>query len=204
MLRELPPDWMTRIWQMAVARRCRHLDALAVLLTTGCRPVEVAQGVVMGRHAEGIEIAVVSAKRRAGAELEGRCLVVAGDGGGPADHLRRLVDAMTRGQVRVRGQSAAGLSMMITRLGAACQLPHRISAYDVRHQRCADVRVGFRGDVGRVAAWLGHASTNTSRHYGRLPKGGCRGPRAIEVTTSMPVRHRSHSAEIGASLGIGG
>ena len=200
-LRELPPDWMTRIWRMAVTRQCRHLDALAVLLVTGGRPIEVARGVVVDRHAGGIEIALVTAKRRAGAKLGGRCLAVAGNDGGPADHLRRLLDATAGTRVRVRGQSAAGLSMMVTRLGATCDLPHRISAYDIRHQRCADARLEFGGDVERVAAWLGHSTTDTSQHYGRLTNGGCRGPKPVEVTTSMPIRYRSHVVEMSLSPG---
>ena len=193
-LRELPADWLQQLWSAAVDSGHRHLDGLAVLLVTGGRPAEAAWGVAARRVDEGIEVIVAGAKVTQDSGQAWRRLTVADDVAGPAAHLLRLADAASDGVARVRPTcSPAALSMAITALGNQLGFGRRISAYDVRHQRCADVRVVFKGDVERISAWLGHAGTETARHYGRLPGGGCRGARPVAVEVAVPVMRRDRT-----------
>ncbi len=196
-LRELPQDWMQQLWRAADDDDHRHLSGLAILLTSGCRPAEACYGVAVRRVAEGLEVSVVGAKVREGAGQMWRRLTVADDGEGPAAHLLRLADAASGGVARVKADcSPAGLSMAVAALGRALGLPRPISAYDIRHQRCADARVAFGGDVEQVAAWLGHSGCETARYYGRLPGGGCRGARPVSVATAAPVVRRERARAV--------
>ena len=193
-LKQLPEDWMGQLWHAAVGDQHRHLDALAVLLVTGCRPAEAAWGVGVRRVATGLEVGITGAKCREGAGQPWRRLTVSDDADGPAAHLLSLADA-AGGVVEVHTTaSPAALSMAVTRLGQDLGYQRRISAYDLRHQRCADARAAFGGDIERVSAWLGHSSTETARHYARPIGGGCRGARPLAVSTALPVQHRSHAA----------
>ncbi|MGI4794444.1 MAG: hypothetical protein ACRYG8_10290 [Janthinobacterium lividum] len=193
-LRELPPDWLQQLWGAAVDAGHRHLNGIAVLLTTGCRPAEVAWGVAVRRVDAGIEVAIAGAKVTETAGQAWRRLTVADDVNGPVAHLLRLADAAPDGVARVgAGCSPAALSMAVTKLGEGLGMARRICAYDVRHQRCADARVAFSGDIQQVSAWLGHSGTETSRHYGRLPGGGCRGATPVAVSTAVPVIRRERT-----------
>ncbi|MGI4798268.1 MAG: hypothetical protein ACRYG8_30335 [Janthinobacterium lividum] len=153
------------------------------------------------RVAAGIEVAIAGAKVTETAGQAWRRLTVADDVDGPAAHLLMLADAAEGGVARVgAGCSPAALSMAITALGKGLGFMRRISAYDVRHQRCADARIVFAGDLELVSAWLGHAGTDTSRRYGRLPGGGCRGARPVAVEVAVPVMRRDRTVLPAAKL----
>ncbi len=198
-LHELPTDWMSRLWRAAADDDHRHLDGIAVLVTTGCRPAEATLGVAVRRVSGGVEVEVTGVKVWGVAGQRWRRLTVADDGDGPSGHLGRLADAAPEGVAHVGGGafSPAAISMAIAVLGRAVCLPRAISAYDLRHQRAADARVAFAGDIEKVSAWLGHSKCESSRHYGRLPGGGCRGPRPLAVSTaSLVVRRKRVGAVV--------
>ncbi len=196
-LRELPADWLQHLWQAAVNDGHRHLNGLAILLVTGCRPAEATYGVAVRRVDAGLEISIVGAKVRPGAGQVWRRLTVADDVDGPAAYLLRLADAAEGGVARVGADcSPAAISMAVASLGRAVNLPRPISAYDIRHQRCADARIAFGGDVEEVARWLGHAGCESSRYYGRPAGGGCRGSRPVSVVTAAPVMRRERSGTL--------
>ena len=152
------------------------------------------RGLLRGRRAPGgygLEVSVVGAKVREDGGQVWRKLTVADDIDGPAAHLLALADAAPDGVAWVgAGCSPAAISMAVAARGREVGLPRAISAYDIGHQRCADARSVFDGDIERVAAWLGHSGTETSRHYGRLPGCGCRGARPVSVATAAPVVRR--------------
>lgn len=203
MLRRLPGDWMSSIWHEAAEDHHRHLDALAVLFVTGARPAEVAWGTGVRRVDGGIEVVVVGAKSGDDAGQRWRTLTVADDVDGPAAHLARLAASAPSGIARVRpAATPKALSSAIEKLAVKVGLGDGVTAYVVRHQRCADARIVFGGDIEKVAAWLGHAGTETARCYGRLPLGGCRGAKPLRVSTSAPVRHRSHAALTAPELAL--
>ena len=198
-LHELPPDWMGRLWHAAADDEHRHLDGIAVLMVTGCRPAEASLGVVVRRVPDGVEVEVTGVKVWGSAGQAWRRLTVAEDCDGPSAHLARVADRAPGGVCRVEVNcTPAAISMAVAALGRSISLPRAISAYDLRHQRTADARVAFAGDVALVSAWLGHAGCETSRHYGRLPDGGCRGSRPVAVVTAAPVVRRERAGALGA------
>ena len=188
-IRLLPSDWQAALWSAAVGRGFAHLDALAVLACTGCRPVEVCRaGVDVRWHPRGLEFLIVGAKVHGEAGQPWRKLVVAVDGP-EAEHLAELVDR-AGGALRVAADcSPNSLSTGIADLGAVAGLIERVSAYDYRHMRAAAVRNAFPGDVEKCSAWLGHSADSSLRYYGRLPRSsGVRGPQPLDVEVPRPVR----------------
>lgn len=194
-LKMLPPDWMSRLWLTAVGREARHLDALAVLLATGCRPAEVCSGVAVRQGSGGVEICIAGAKVRKDESVgqPWRRLTVALDAAGPVAHLAALAVAAPGGVAYVAATcSPNALSMGVADLAADCLPGQRISAYDIRHQRAADARIAFSGDLGRVADWLGHTSLGTVRFYARLPRSsGVRGAVPLAAAAPLPIRRRA-------------
>ena len=190
-LRSLPTDWLDTLWRAAVRRDGRHLDALAVLLATGCRPSEACRGVAVRRVPGGVDVAVPGSKVTAVAGQEGRRLTVALDGRGPVAHLAALADA-AGGIARVKAACTPNaISMAVADVAEDCLPGRRLSAYDVRHQRAADARNAFQGDMELLAAWLGHAGVATVRYYGRLPRSaGSRGARPLGAVAANAVRRR--------------
>ncbi len=200
-LAELPEDWLEQLWTVAVARGYRHIDALAVLLCTGARPAEVCQGhepaVVVAPEPGWLHVQLQGAKVTGNRGQPYRSLQVAMVGGA-AEHLASLA-AGQGGRVRVQAScSPAALSMSLADLGEAAGMPHRISCYDVRHQRAADARTAFDGDPVRLAAWLGHSVTSTARHYGDRERtaGSTRGPCPLDAVGSREVRSRTRPRHI--------
>ena len=194
-LRELPIDWMDQVWAEAVDSRFRHLEELAVLITTGCRPAEACRAVdVFAGMDESLTITIAGAKVTEANGQPWRRLTIQVEGG-PANYLRNAALRLPDGMVRLRPScTPAALSMGVAAIGEALRLTHRISAYDVRHQRSADARHAFEGDVARLAAWMGHCATSTGRHYGRLPRSsGCRGASPLDAVGAREVRHRARS-----------
>ena len=187
-LKTLPADWLDRLWHAASDRGYRHLGALSVLLLTGARPAEVCRGVRVRADGGVVEIAIAGAKVTADQGQPWRRLMISSEGHAAA-HLAKL---SAGNWVTIRQDvSPAALSMGIADLGDAAGLARRVSAYDVRHQRAADARTAFNGDMDMLAAWLGHSATSTARHYGRLPRSaGCRGARPLSAAAPREVRHR--------------
>ena len=187
-LRQLPPDWLSRLWDASEGHR--HRDAIAILIVSGCRPAEACYGSAV-RVADGaLEVALVGAKVSEEHGQPWRLLRVAIEPG-PAQHLADLVHAAGE-MVRLRPScTPAALSMAVSELGADINLSRRISAYDLRHQRASDARAAFGGDTYKLAAWLGHSAASTARHYGRLPRAaGSRGPLPLSAAAPRTVRHR--------------
>lgn len=189
-IRMLPGTWMEDVWTAAATRRCRHLDAVAVLLVTGCRPAEVSAGrsVVVRLVPGRLELEVTGAKVVDTDGQPWRRLTLAVEGGA-AEHLVRLA-GQGRGEVAVTARCTSNaLSMAVTDLGEAAGLPQRLSAYDARHQRAADVRNAFAGNMEKCAAWMGHSSDSSLRWYCRLPRSsGIMGARPLDVEVPRAVR----------------
>ena len=188
-LASLPASWLADVWSAAVEQEARHLDAIAALIVTGCRPSEAAHGVGIRVRGGLLDVAIAGSKVTETSGQDWRLLTVESGDGGPADRLAALARA-AGGRVTLRPVCTPGsLSMAVAELGNEIGLPGRVSAYDVRHQRSADVRIAFDGDRERVAAWLGHGGLTSVRYYGRLPTGtGIRGPRPVAASTSRPIR----------------
>ena len=193
-IRQLPFDWMDRIWKLACGSESRHLDALAVTLSSGCRPVELTTGAGIRRVADGLEVEIMGAKVSGNAGQAWRRLTVADDGHGPVAHLLELADA-AGGEASVRMMaSPAAFSMAVTSLGERMGLERRVSPFDIRHRRCADARLAFEHDLEKVAAWLGHRGTEVVRFYGRSStRGAVAGAVPVDAVAAYAVRTRARS-----------
>lgn len=195
-VRVLPRTWLRDLWQLATARRdgkpAKHLDALAVLICAGARPAELEAGVRVETDGRTVHLTIQGVKCRG--DWQGqpwRRLSVAVDEGA-AGHLARLAAG---GAVTVACPSGHALSQMVSDL-AGDRWGRRLSAYDVRHQRAGDARFAFR-DNEALAAWLGHASERTKRHYTRLPTGaGCAGPIPVDAVAPVTVRRPAPRASL--------
>lgn len=184
----LPSNWIDVLWARAVTARTKHIDAVAVLMTTGCRAQEICHGAVVRVGAGGtLEIGLAGAKVRAEAGQPWRLLKVVVDHPAAEHLLAMAVDA--GGTARVRAScSPNALSMCVAYL-AGDIFGRRISCHDFRHQRASDIRIATGGDAEACARWLGHLSTATGRFYGRLPRGaGLHGPTPLSAEVPRPVR----------------
>ncbi|MCB8881674.1 site-specific integrase [Acidisoma cellulosilytica] len=181
----LPDDWLDQIWSVAVDKEFKYLDSLAVLITTGCRPAEICDGVEIEVVDDHLTITVTGRKTTDVNGQPWRRLTVSTDSS-PAAHL---AEQFRLGQTKIRCTATpCAISLAIADLAVGLNFGRRISAYDIRHQRSADIRNSF-DDMAIVSAWLGHASTSTARYYGRAPKSsGCRGPRPISAIAARMVR----------------
>jgi hypothetical protein len=123
-------------------------------------------------------------------------------GDGPSRHLAELAAV---GVARVKaGCSPNSLSMGIADLGGELGLGRRVSAYDIRHQRCSDARIAFGGDREMVSVWLGHVGTETARFYSRLPRErGSSGAKPISAVAARPVRVRVPSVPLPSVVSAG-
>ena len=186
---DLPGDWLDVFWSAAVTARTRHLDALAVLIVSGCRAQEVCHGCAVRVAADSsLEVGLAGAKVRAGCGQPWRLLRVAGDTA-PARHLMQLA-VEGGGTTRVKADCTPNaLSMRVAAI-ASDRFGRRVSAHDFRHQRCADARNSSAGDMDFVARFMGHTSTSTARFYARLPRAaGVRGALPLAADAPRPVRH---------------
>ena len=191
-LHQLPSNWLEQLWDAAVERDFKHADALAVLICTGCRPSEVCLGAEVISPEDGwLHIAVAGTKVDEEHGQPWRQVQVQVQGGA-ARHLVTLAHAR-HGSVRIRADcSPAALSMAVADLGKVCGFPHRVSAYDIRHARAGDARYAF-GDMAKLAAWLGHSASSTSRHYGSSRRQSSRkghGPFPLDAWACREVRRR--------------
>ena len=184
---------MRELWQIAVAKRYRHLDTLAVLLCVGCRPAEACRGIAVRITPEAhLQFAVCGAKVTEDNGQPWRLLTVAIGDDPAALHLESLCAAQPGERIRVRpALTPDALSTSIAEI-AGDKWGRRISCYDIRHQRAGDAKLTFAGDLEKVAAWLGHAAATTLRFYTRLPRSSsCRGPLPIDAAAPRPVRRRT-------------
>ena len=193
-MREMPSGWMDRLWSEASSSGSRHLDALAVTLATGCRPVELTFGVAIRRVPGGLEATITGAKVSGASGQPWRRLTVGYDHGGPVMHLLGLADTEGGEAVVMTTASPAAFSMAVTALGERLGLERRLSPYDVRHRRAADARLAFGHDLSKVAAWLGHSGEETVRYYGRAGAGGgVAGAQPVDAVAAHTVRYRDRS-----------
>lgn len=197
-LRFLPADWMTRVWN-AVGADWAYRDALAVHMLTPVRPSEFVPGQRDGRWVRGVTIVlagtmlvigVAPVKSHGGKYGTGETAIrLRADSPNPA--IQHLVQ---------RCQSAAGRAIVVTLEGtngmrkALEKLGRRalgadavtITGYVFRHQAIADYKRTL-GAGESVAAAAGHCTDRTQSHYGRVEHGRRR-TELIDITAKRTPR----------------
>lgn len=201
-LQGLPGNWRTLLCQRAA--RGRYAIALLALSLSGCRPSELAAGILIWYNDTDplhplLHIGVNGTKVKATQGQPYRCITYSADDPHPivATVLARLNQQEDR-HLHVQIDKPGNLTVEIRRL--ACSLwprhKHSITAYCFRHQFGADLKAGGDSDV--VSRGLGHCSSKTRGYYGtagqaskseRLTPLEIEAERPIKATSSILLMH---------------
>lgn len=161
-----------------------YRDALAVSLCTGARPAEIAKGVEIRRHAEGLQLTIKGAKVGATRGQPTRVLLVRIDSAA-ARHLAGLADAgpavVATNAKRFSDATAAAGRRAFPSLRA------RITPYTLRHVAASALKASGVDSVALAEA-LGHRATRSQQAYGRACHGRREATGIIGVAASAPVR----------------
>lgn len=209
-LRLLPPDWREFIWAAASApewqqSRPQLMPALAVLWLTGCRPVELEQGIELVSGSDQLVVKIMGAK----------CVDAGGrERGQPTRHIGFRMDANANPALRFLHALASRNAVngigkyMITHnkdylynsvvaLGRSAfpKLRTRISPYCFRHQVASDLKAATSDreiTLEQAAKVMGHLSDYSIGAYGHAVHGRRgRGGRLLVpfVSTARPIKH---------------
>jgi integrase len=182
---KLPPDWQSRIFEMASPA---YRLIISVLALTGARPCEIAMGIDIEVAGEQLRATLRGGKTHGGKYGQKiRQLTI--DTGTPIGQFLRSAAANAGGSLKVR-KNANAVSQQLSRLGKAAfpRAKPSVSAYSFRHQVSADLkRSGLSGLA--VSAALGHCVDQTKRYYGSAHSAKGKSP-IKGVTASREVRQK--------------
>jgi integrase len=162
-----------------------YRDAVAVSICTGARPAEIAQGVTVLQHAEGIiSITIKGAKIGPSRGQPERTVLVRVD----CDAARHLASLAEGGTATV-STNAKRLSDAVadTAKRAFPGLRARITPYSLRHVAASALKAAGVDDVA-LAETLGHRATRSQQAYGRACHARRDATSIVGVSASMPVR----------------
>lgn len=169
-LGRLPIDWCAVFWESFPASSPYRL-ALAVLIASGCRPSELAQGVVVKIDGDGnLLIAIRGSKTHEGKYgQEFRELTIVPE----SEEARFLLKSVevAQGTLSVAVKNAKALCEVVRRHSKKLW-PRRnyvVSPYSFRHQFSADLKND--NERGEVAMALGHSTCKTQKYYGLRQQG---------------------------------
>ncbi len=184
-LRGLPADW--RLQLVEAGKDSRYASQIRVMALCGCRPEELARGVVVQRDGDELIITIQGAKvsDRTGGGQPWRKIRIA------ADHP--LVGDLCDGEYKVPTPRAIenAVDHFATKLWP--RRAEKISAYSLRHAAASDFKAAGL-DPTEVAAALGHASTATMDRYGSANAGGKGGLKLKSTEAARKVREPARGA----------
>lgn len=183
-------------------RRAGRVDVLAAVISVfGCRPAELKNGVLLAVDGDGVSATIRGAKVDAMRGQPSRLLVVdrsrRGNSGVAVDVLR---DEVRAGRCLV---SASDNDLRALRRSLSAIQPG-LSPYAYRHARASDAKSS--GDTASVAAWLGHRSDKTQKHYGHRQSSrgvvrikAARAARPVRAVKQLPALRR-HAGSMSAAV----
>jgi len=184
-LRGLPSDWREQL--VHASARSKYALQIQVMALCGCRPEELAKGVLIRREGDELVIGIEGAKvsKRTSGGQPWRELRIA------ADHP--LVAGMEDGRYSVPNAKAIenAIEHFATKLWP--RRTEKISAYSLRHAAASDYKAAGL-DQPTVAAALGHASTATMDRYGSASAGGKGGLKLKSTEAARAVREPTRGA----------
>lgn len=165
-LGQLPGDWRE---QLVTACPAVELPALVLLLLTGCRPCELATGVIVTWRNDSV-FAVIQGGKVTAENGQPRRVLKYSDGH-PWLQLIAIKEACAPYSQLIRTNSKS-LGRLVTRVTkrALSAVGAGISPYTARHQIAADLKSAGRTPE-EIAAALGHRSTRSSSAYGARSQG---------------------------------
>ena len=222
-LGRLPKDWRARVWERT--GKGKYADAVAVAACAGLRPAELENGVKVeladdGRLVFTIAGAKVSETGIAPTGVKVRKIIVGPPAGDPmAEHLKTLLADRSSLVVSVASKKPFCDAFRSASRKAFPKHKDPPSAYVFRHAFCANAKAEANGlTPAEVAAVMGHASTDSQKHYGMASQasGGWsiepaadgfefNTPIRVKTPTQPPqtpaAKARSEAAVIAAALG---
>jgi len=162
--------------------------AVAVLLLTGVRPAELAQGVIVRVVGDNLEITIPGAKLGVKRGQPVRTLLVSRD----SPHAEYLAMLAGDGKVTVSAD-AKRLCDTVRKAGkrAFPRMRDTVSPYTLRHAVASALK-GAGIDQDGIAQVLGHQATRSQQTYG-LACHGKQGTAILGVRASVPVRATARS-----------
>lgn len=162
--------------------------AVAVLLLTGVRPAELAQGVIVRVVDDNLEITIPGAKLGVTRGQPLRTLLVSRD----SPHAEYLAMLAGDGKVTVSAD-AKRLCDNVRKAGklAFPRMHGTVSPYSLRHAVAGALK-GAGIDPDGIAQVLGHQATRSQQSYG-LACHGRQGTAILGVRASVPVRATARS-----------
>jgi len=184
-LRGMPSDWREQLANAASGSK--YGDHIRVMALCGCRPAELAKGVLIKHEGDELVIGIEGAKvsRRTGGGQSWRELRIA------ADHP--LAAGLQDGKYSV--PNAKAIENAIDHYGKKLwpRRTEKISAYSLRHAAASDYKA-TELDQPAIAAALGHASTATMDRYGSASAGGKGGLTLKSAQAAKKVREPARGA----------
>ncbi len=184
--------WQTDLFAQVTEK---YRAAVAVLLLTGARPAELAQGVVVHVIGDSLEITVSGAKLGAMRGQPVRTLLVTRD----SPHAEYL--AMIAGDNKVSVSADAKRLCDAVRKAGKLAFPRMhgtVSPYSLRHAVASGLKAAGIDPDG-IAQVLGHQATRSQQTYG-LACHGRQETAILGVRASVPVRDTGRSPVSGLNV----
>ena len=194
-LHGLPVTWREEL--IAHSSGQFYLPTLIVMLT-GCRPQEVANGVTIRRRGKDLYARVIGAKVKENTGQKVRAIKL------PQHPLKELLsdimneDGKTKDQLIITADKPNSVTTHIRSLAKQLWPQHKedITSYSGRHAMAADCKAVIAKDdtidSDLASKTLGHCVDKTASYYGTSSQGGggiSMAPQDVTVTT--PIRHKS-------------
>ena len=155
-LRGLQANWRERLLS-GVTGKAREI--LLVLCAGGVRPEEIASGVLVTPHENGVILEVKGAKVSQSNGQPLRIFFVSSP---------FAAELAIGGKRIITGPSANAISQAVGRQARKVfgRRTHNVSAYSFRHQFAADLKSASNISDDDISAIMGHSASDTKRHYG--------------------------------------
>lgn len=193
-LTKLADNWREIIFESIKSERLKL--AVAVLSSTGCRPVELEKGVILRIKNDQLQIGIEGAKcdKESGRGQPLRLLVIDTNSPWGAHLLNHVVSQ--KSQVVKINYDAGGISQRLREKSREIW-PRRknlVSAYSYRHFLGKSLKESGISSI-TIASALGHATDYSQTCYGRAGSGkhgaGLHG--ILGASATNPIRHSSKS-----------
>ena len=172
-LNKLPSDWQKKMVDKLRKTGSSYLKAVALLQATGCRPIELENGVRIEKNYYGdFVITVASAKGQDGFERK------------ITSSLPILAELFSEEEtVKAKPKRLAEVLYTISRT-----LGMSISAYTYRHSFASDLKASGL-EKSEIAMCMGHRALKSQRSYGFKRAGEQTFVKAVEVHAIQSISH---------------
>lgn len=183
-LKNLDPDWREKLVEKSIGSK--YANEIAVIVTTGCRPSEMAKGVVISKTTDGsTKFRIIGAKQKIKFDKYGN-EISSGQAWReltfPPSHP--VASKIEAGRYVAK---ASAIEEAIKHFASKClKNGDMVTAYCCRHQIASDMKAEKKGDEF-IAKALGHRSVAALQGYGSV-KSKSKGVCPSDADASFKVR----------------